>query len=81
MDGRAEHHGKLVNTTTSFMLSLLFERFYQVDGSSSRRFGGMGLGLALCQEIVTRHSGRIWAVSLGEGHGLTVTFSLPVVAS
>ena len=36
-------------------LARLFERFYQVDGSSSRRFGGMGIGLALCCVIVEAH--------------------------
>lgn len=59
-------------------LDRLFERFYQVDGSATRRFGGMGIGLALCKEIIERHKGRIWAESEGPGKGLTVTFTLPV---
>ncbi len=58
-------------------LSLLFERFYQADSGVTRRFGGMGLGLALVREIITRHRGRLWAQSDGEGSGLTITFSLP----
>lgn len=58
-------------------LSYLFDRFYQVDGGINRPFGGLGLGLALCQEIVRRHGGRIWAESEGVGKGLTVTFTLP----
>jgi signal transduction histidine kinase len=37
----------------------------------------MGLGLALVREIITRHRGRLWAQSDGEGSGLTITFSLP----
>jgi signal transduction histidine kinase/putative methionine-R-sulfoxide reductase with GAF domain len=38
----------------------IFERFYQVDSSATRAFGGQGLGLALCREIVGWHHGRIW---------------------
>ena len=57
-------------------LDRLFDRFYQVDGSPRRRYGGMGIGLALCKEIVTRHGGRIWAESEGVGKGLRVTFTL-----
>lgn len=59
-------------------LEHIFERFYQVDSSPTRRFGGMGLGLALAKEIVTLHGGRIWAESPGEGRGTTVIFTLPV---
>ncbi len=62
-------------------LDRLFDRFYQVDGSPRRRYGGMGIGLALCKEIVTRHGGRIWAESEGVGKGLTVTFTLQGVES
>jgi len=58
-------------------LSRLFERFYQVDGSSTRRFGGMGIGLALCRVIVEAHGGRMWAESAGEGHGSTFYIALP----
>ena len=42
-------------------LTRIFERFYQVDGSATRAFGGQGLGLALCRDIVGWHHGRIWA--------------------
>ncbi len=58
-------------------LEVIFERFYQVDGSSKRKYGGMGIGLALCKEIIERHGGRIWAESEGQGRGLTITFTLP----
>ena len=57
-------------------LERIFERFYQVDSTAKRKYGGMGIGLALCKEIVERHRGRIWAESEGEGKGLTVTFTL-----
>ncbi|NOZ28669.1 MAG: PAS domain S-box protein [Chloroflexi bacterium] len=59
-------------------LEKIFERFYQVDGSSTRRFGGMGIGLTLCREIIEGQGGRIWAESAGEGMGSTIYFTLPI---
>lgn len=59
-------------------LPQLFDRFYQADAGVTRRFGGMGLGLALVREIVAGHGGRVWAESPGEGAGFTVSFAFPV---
>jgi signal transduction histidine kinase len=59
-------------------LQHVFERFYQVDGSSTRHFGGMGIGLALCRAIVEAHSGRIWAESAGADQGATFYVALPL---
>ncbi|MGC9346987.1 MAG: GAF domain-containing protein [Anaerolineae bacterium] len=59
-------------------LKRIFDRFYQVDGTTTRRHGGMGLGLSLVREVVTRHKGEVWAESGGEGKGTTVTIALPV---
>jgi two-component system phosphate regulon sensor histidine kinase PhoR len=39
---------------------LIFDRFYQIDSSSTREYGGTGLGLALCKHVVEMHQGRIW---------------------
>mgnify|MGYP001592919275 CR=1 FL=1 len=62
-------------------LQKIFEYFYQVDGSMTRRFGGMGIGLSLCNVIVQAHGGRIWAESAGEGQGSTFYIALPLSAS
>lgn len=55
----------------------VFERFYQVDGSTRRRFGGLGLGLAICKEVIEAH-GETISVTSSEGQGATFTFGLPV---
>ncbi len=54
----------------------IFERFYQVDGSATRQFGGAGLGLAIVKRIVEAHGGHIWAKSQVD-HGSTFLFTLP----
>lgn len=59
-------------------LDRIFDRFYQVNGTSTRRHGGMGLGLSVVREVVTRHKGRVWASSDGESLGTTITIKLPI---
>ncbi|MBP7688784.1 MAG: hypothetical protein KA765_12780, partial [Thermoflexales bacterium] len=57
-------------------LKRIFDRFYQVDGSATRRFGGAGLGLAIAKRIVESHGGEIWVES-EMGHGSRFVFTLP----
>src|SRR5579884_3389008 len=57
-------------------LEHVFDRFYRVDNSLSRRSQGTGLGLAICKGIVQAHGGRIRAES--SGRGTAIRFTLPV---
>jgi signal transduction histidine kinase len=54
----------------------VFERFYR--GHRIRRLEGTGLGLHICEAIVSAHGGRIWAESEGPGKGSVFGFTLPL---
>jgi PAS domain S-box-containing protein len=57
----------------------VFEAFRQADGSTTRQFGGLGLGLAIVRQIVELHGGTVTAASRGEQQGATFSVQLPIL--
>ena len=57
----------------------VFDRFRQADASSIRKFGGLGLGLAIVRHITEMHGGTVHVESEGEGKGSTFTVRLPLL--
>jgi len=58
-------------------LSKIFQEFYQVEPHTTRRFGGLGIGLTIAKGLIETQSGRIWAESEGLGKGTTIRVLLP----
>jgi PAS domain S-box-containing protein len=58
-------------------LPLVFDRFSQVDSSTTRRHGGLGIGLAIVKHLVELHGGSVWVESTGPDCGSTFRVTLP----
>jgi signal transduction histidine kinase len=81
---KTDTHARISVTDTGIgidqeFLPHVFERFRQADGSSTRAYGGLGLGLAIVRHIVEMHGGLVRAYSEGKGRGATFTIELPLL--
>jgi PAS domain S-box-containing protein len=65
----------------SDFLPHVFDRFRQADGSTTRTYGGLGLGLAIVRHLVELHGGTAWAESAGENQGSKFTVRLPAMTA
>ncbi|MEG4855885.1 ATP-binding protein [Microcoleus sp. K1-B6] len=64
---------------SSEFLPFVFDRFSQHDSTTTRSYGGLGLGLAIVRQLVELHGGTVMVVSPGIGQGTTFTVKLPVM--
>ena len=81
---RVDSHLEVVVSDTGQGISTeflphVFDRFRQADQRTTRRHGGMGLGLAIVRHLVELHGGSVSAISAGENQGSTFTVQLPIV--
>jgi CheY-like chemotaxis protein len=81
---RIESHIEIVVSDTGVgihpsFLPFVFERFRQADTGTTRKTGGLGLGLAIVRHIVEMHGGTVEASSAGEGQGATFRVRLPLM--
>ncbi len=60
-------------------LPYIFDYFRQADAATTRKFGGLGIGLAIVRHLTELHGGMVTAHSLGEGHGATFTVRIPLI--
>jgi CheY-like chemotaxis protein len=63
---------------TEEFIPIIFNRFSQVDSTSTRAYGGLGLGLVIVKQLVELHEGVVSVESLGDGKGSTFTVLLPI---
>jgi PAS domain S-box-containing protein len=82
--GRVNSHFEIVVEDNGVGISAdflpyVFDRFRQADASTSRRYGGLGLGLSIVKNLVELHGGSVRAKSAGENQGATFVVSLPLM--
>ncbi|HEX8139299.1 MAG TPA: response regulator [Pyrinomonadaceae bacterium] len=80
---RTDSHARITVSDTGQgiepqFLPFIFDRFRQADGSTTRKHGGLGLGLAIVRHLVELHGGTIKVQSEGQGRGATFTIELPL---
>jgi hypothetical protein len=83
---RAESQARIIVSDTGQGISpeflpLVFERFSQADGTSTRKYGGLGLGLAIVHHLIEMHGGTVKVESAGANQGTTFTINLPLVTA
>ncbi len=83
--GRAEGQIEIAVKDTGIgidprFLPHVFDRFRQADASSTREYGGLGIGLAIVRHIVEMHGGSVLASSPGKGRGATFMIRLPLIS-
>jgi PAS domain S-box-containing protein len=81
---RVNSHIEIVVSDTGMgiakeFLPHVFDRFRQADSGSTRRSGGLGLGLSIVRHLVEMHGGRVHAASAGQDQGATFTVRLPMM--
>ena len=81
---RVNSHVEIVVSDTGIgirpdFLPYVFERFRQAEAGTTRKTGGLGLGLAIVRHIVEMHGGTVEASSAGEGKGATFRVRLPLM--
>ena len=62
-------------------LKKIFQEFHQIEPHTTRKHGGMGIGLSIAKGLIEAHGGRIWAESPGQGKGTTIKVLLPFIST
>jgi PAS domain S-box-containing protein len=83
---RVDSHVEIIVTDTGpgikpEALPFIFDRFRQADSTTTRKHGGLGLGLAIVRHLVEMHGGTVEVESHGNGTGATFTVKLPLIAT